>query len=176
MKQFNTYLIEKLKVSTKTLDVDAFNDEFNEFLNADTTWYFDILPDDHKIYTVKKDVNVSKILNSKYNTTDAKYIIQLKLNFDNFRNHHDLIFNNCELVIFKDSKKIREVELVFPTEFDMEFFDISIVRDYIKKEFKNFIAEFLYIESAEDFYDLLENIYKFKSKHPHETKYKIKFL
>ena len=175
MKQFNTYLIEKLKVSAKSLDIDAFNDGFNAFLNADTTWYFDILSDDHKIYTVKKDVNVSEILNSIYNTTGAKYIIQLKLNFDNFRSH-ELIFNNCELVIFKDSKKILEVELVFPTEFDMEFFDISIVRDYIKKEFKNFIEEFLYIESAEDFYNLLEDIYKFKSKHPHETKYKIKFL
>ena len=175
MKQFNTYIIEKLKVSTKTLDVDAFNDEFNEFLNADTTWYFDILPSGHKTYTVKKDVNVSKILNSIYNTTDAKYIIQLKINFDQIGGR-DLIFNSCELVIFKDAKKIREVELVFPTEFDMEFFDISIVRDYIKKEFKNFIAEFLYIENAEDFYNLLEDIYKFKSKHPHETKYKIKFL
>ena len=32
MKQFNTYLIEKLKVSAKSLDIDAFNDEFNEFL------------------------------------------------------------------------------------------------------------------------------------------------
>ena len=32
MKRFNTYLIEKLKVSAKTLDIDAFNDEFNEFL------------------------------------------------------------------------------------------------------------------------------------------------
>lgn len=175
MKQFNTYLIEKLKVSTKTLDIDAFNDEFNEFLNADTTWYFDILPSGHKTYTVKKDVNVSKILNSIYNTTDAKYIIQLKINFDQIGGR-DLIFNSCELVIFKDSKKIREVELVFPTEFDMEFFDISIVRDYIKKEFKNFIEEFLYIENDEDFYNLLEDIYKFKSKHPHETKYKIKFL
>ena len=67
MKRFNTYLIEKLKVSAKTLDIDAFNNEFNEFLNADTTWYFDILSDDHKIYTVNKDVNVSKILNSIYN-------------------------------------------------------------------------------------------------------------
>lgn len=173
MKRFNTYLIEKLKVSAKTLDIDAFNNEFNEFLNADTTWYFDILSDDHKIYTVKKDVNVSKILNSIYNTTGAKYLIQLKLNFDNFRSH-ELIFNSCELVIFKDSKKIREVELVFPTEFDMEFFDIMNVRDYLKKYFENFIAEFLYIESAEDFYDLLEDIYKFKSAHPQETKYKIK--
>ena len=81
MKRFNTYLIEKLKVSAKTLDIDAFKDEFNEFLNADTTWYFDILSDDHKIYTVKKDVNVSKILNSIYNTTGAKYIIQLKINY-----------------------------------------------------------------------------------------------
>lgn len=173
MKRFNTYLIEKLKVSAKSLDIDAFNDEFNEFLNADTTWYFDILPSGNKTYTVKKDVNVSKILNSIYNTTGAKYIIQLKLNFDQI-NSHELIFNNCELVIFKDSKKIREVELVFPTEFDMEFFDISIVRDYLKKYFENFIAEFLYIESAEDFYDLLDGIYKFKSAHPHETKYKIK--
>ena len=85
-----------------------------------------------------------------------------------------MIFNSCELVIFKDSKKIREVELVFPTEFDMEFFDISIIRDYLKKEFKNFIEEFLYIENDEDFYNLLEDIYKFKSTHPHETKYKIK--
>ena len=173
MKRFNTYLIEKLKVSAKTLDIDAFTDEFNEFLNRDTTWYFDILSDDHKIYTVMKEANVPKILNSIYNTTGAKYVIRLKLNFDNFRSH-ELIFNNCELVIFKDSKKIREVELVFPTEFDMEFFDIMIVRDYLKKEFKNFIAEFLYIESVEDFYDLLENIYKFKSAHPQETKYKIK--
>jgi len=173
MKRFNTYLIEKLKVSAKTLDIDAFTDEFNEFLNRDTTWYFDILSDDHKIYTVMKEANVPKILNSIYNTTGTKYVIRLKLNFDNFRSH-ELIFNNCELVIFKDSKKIREVELVFPTEFDMEFFDIMIVRDYLKKEFKNFIAEFLYIESAEDFYDLLENIYKFKSAHPQETKYKIK--
>ena len=82
MKRFNTYLIEKLKVSAKTLDIDAFNDEFNEFLNADTTWYFDILPSGNKTYTVKKDVNVSKILNSIYNTTGANYIIQLKLNFD----------------------------------------------------------------------------------------------
>jgi hypothetical protein len=175
MKQFNTYLIEKLKVSAKTLDIDAFNDEFNEFLDADITWYFDILSDNHKIYTVKKDVNVSKILNSIYNTTDSKYVIQLKINFDNFSSH-DLIFNSCELVIFKDSKKIREVELVFPTEFDMEFFDISIVRDYLKKEFKNFIEEFLFIENAEDFYNLLEDIYKFKSAHPHDTKYKIKYL
>jgi hypothetical protein len=175
MKRLNTYLIEKLKVSAKSLDIDAFKDEFNEFLNADTTWYFDILSDNHKIYTVKKDVNVSKILNSIYNTTGAKYIIQLKLNFDDY-NNHELIFNNCELVIFKDSKKIREVELVFPTEFDMEFFDISIVRDYLKKEFKNFIAEFLFIENTEDFYNLLEDIYKFKSTHPQETKYKIKFL
>ena len=173
MKRFNTYLIEKLKVSAKTLDVDAFNDEFNYFLNADTTWYFDILPSGNKIYTVKKDVNVSKILNSIYNTTGAKYIIQLRINFDQIGGR-DLIFNSCELVIFKDSKKIREVELVFPTEFDMEFFDISIVRDYIKKEFKNFIAEFLYIENAEDFYDLLDGIYKFKNAHPQETKYKIK--
>jgi hypothetical protein len=172
MKRLNTYLIEKLKVSAKSLDIDAFNDEFNEFLNADTTWYFDILPSGNKTYTVKKDVNVSKILNSIYNTTGAKYHIQLKLNFDNY-NNHELIFNNCELVIFKDSKKIREVELVFPTEFDMEFFDISIVRDYIKKEFENFIAEFLYIENDEDFYNLLEDIYKFKSTHPLETKYKI---
>jgi hypothetical protein len=175
MKRFNTYLIEKLKVSAKTLDIDAFNDEFNDFLDADITWYFDILPDNHKIYTVKKDVNVSKILNSIYNTTDSKYVIQLKINFDNFSSH-DLIFNSCELVIFKDSKKIREVELVFPTEFDMEFFDISIVRDYLKKEFKNFIEEFLFIENAEDFYNLLEDIYKFKSAHPQETKYKIKYL
>lgn len=173
MKRFNTYIIEKLKVSAKTLDIDAFNDEFNEFLNADTTWYFDILPSGNKTYTVKKDVNVSKILNSIYNTTGAKYVIQLKLNFDNFSSH-ELIFNNCELVIFKDSKKIREVELVFPTEFDMEFFDIMIVRDYLKKEFKNFIAEFLFIENDEDFYNLLEDIYKFKSAHPQETKYKIK--
>lgn len=173
MKRFNTYLIEKLKVSAKTLDIDAFNNEFNEFLNADTTWYFDILPSGNKTYTVKKDVNVSKILNSIYNTTGAKYHIQLKLNFDQIHSH-DLIFNNCELVIFKDSKKIREVELVFPTEFDMEFFDISIVRDYLKKEFKNFIVEFLYIENDEDFYNLLEDIYKFKSAHPQETKYKIK--
>lgn len=175
MKRFNTYLIEKLKVSAKTLDIDAFKDEFNEFLNADTTWYFDILSDNHKIYTVKKDVNVSKILNSIYNTTGAKYIIQLKLNFDDY-NNHELIFNNCELVIFKDYKKIREVELVFPTEFDMEFFDISNIRDYLKKYFENFIEEFLYIENDEDFYNLLEDIYKFKSTHPHETKYKIKFL
>ena len=175
MKRFNTYLIEKLKVSSKTLDMGAFDDEFNEFLNADITWYFDILSDDHKIYTAKKDVNVPKILNSIYNTTGEKYHIQLRLNFDDY-NNHELIFNNCELVIFKDSKKILEVELVFPTEFDMEFFDISIVRDYIKKEFKNFIEEFLFIENAEDFYNLLEDIYKFKSKHPHETKYKIKFL
>lgn len=173
MKRFNTYLIEKLKVSAKSLDIDVFNNEFNEFLNADTTWYFDILADDHKIYTVKKDVNVSKILNSIYNTTGEKYHIQLRLNFDDY-NNHELIFNNCELVIFKDSKKIREVELVFPTEFNHEFFDIMIVRDYLKKEFKNFIEEFLYIESAEDFYDLLEDIYKFKSAHPQETKYKIK--
>lgn len=85
-------------------------------------------------------------------------------------------FNNCQLVIFKDAKKISVVGLVFPTEFDMEFFDISIVRDYLKKEFKNFIAEFLYIENAEDFYDLLEDIYKFKSAHPQTPKYKIKFL
>ena len=175
MKRFNTYLIEKLTVSAKTLDIDAFNNEFNEFLNADTTWYFDILADDHKIYTVKKDVNVSKILNSIYNTIDAKYIIQLKINFDEKRSH-ELVFNSCELVIFKDSKKIREVELVFPTEFNNDFFDISIIRDYLKKNFENFISEFLYIESAEDFYNLLEDIYKFKSKHPHETKYKIKFL
>jgi hypothetical protein len=175
MKRFNIYLLEKLKVSAKALDAGVFKDEFNEFLNADTTWYFDILSDDHKIYTVKKDVNVSKILNSIYNTTGAKYIIQLKLNFDNFRSHK-LIFNSCELVIFKDSHKIREVELVFPTEFDMEFFDIMIVRDYLKKEFKNFIAEFLYIENDEGFYNLLEDIYKFKSEHPQETKYKIKFL
>ena len=173
MKQFNTYLIEKLKVSAKSLDIDAFKDEFNEFLNADTTWYFDILSDNLKIYTVQKDVNVSKILNSIYNTTGAKYIIQLKLNFDDY-NNHELIFNNCELVIFKDSKKIRVVELVFPTKFDMEFFDIMIIRDYLKKYFENFIAEFLFIESAEDFYDLLEGIYKFKSAHPQETKYKIK--
>ena len=173
MKRFNTYLIEKLKVSAKTLDIDAFNHEFNEFLDADTTWYFDILPSGNKTYTVKKDVNVSKILNSIYNTTDAKYIIQLRINFDQIGGR-DLVFNSCELVIFKDSKKIREVELVFPTEFDMEFFDISIVRDYLKKEFKNFIEEFLYIENAEDFYDLLEDIYKFKSAHPQETKYKIK--
>ena len=174
MKRFNTYLIEKLKVSTKTLDIDAFNDEFNEFLDEDITWYFDILPSGNKIYTVKKDVNVSKILNSIYNTTGAKYIIQLKINFDQIHGR-DLIFNSCELVIFnKEARKIREVELVFPTEFDMEFFDISIVRDYLKKEFKNFIAEFLYIENAEDFYNLLEDIYKFKSAHPHETKYKIK--
>lgn len=173
MKRFNTYLIEKLKVSAKSLDIDAFKDDFNEFLNADTTWYFDILPDDHKIYTVKKDVNVSKILNSIYNTAGAKYHIQLKLNFDDY-NNHELIFNNCELVIFKDSKKIRVVELVFPTEFDMEFFDISIVRDYLKKYFENFIEEFLFIENDEDFYNLLEDIYKFKSTHPHETKYKIK--
>lgn len=175
MKRFNTYLIEKLKVSTKTLDIDAFNNEFNEFLNADTTWYFDILPSGNKTYTVKKDVNVSKILNSIYNTTDSKYVIQLRINFDQIGGH-DLIFNSCELVIFKDSKKIREVELIFPTEFDMEFFDISIVRDYLKKEFKNFIAEFLFIENAEDFYNLLEDIYKFKSAHPQETKYKIKYL
>ena len=173
MKRFNTYLTEKLKVSSKTLDIDAFNYEFNEFLDADTTWYFDILPSGNKTYTVKKDVNVSKILNSIYNTTDSKYIIQLRINFDQIGGR-DLIFNSCELVIFKDSKKIREVELVFPTEFDMEFFDISIVRDYLKKEFKNFIEEFLYIENAEDFYDLLEDIYKFKSAHPQETKYKIK--
>jgi hypothetical protein len=58
----------------------------------------------------------------------------------------------------------------------MEFFDISIVRDYLKKEFKNFIEEFLYIENADDFYNLLEDIYKFKSAHPQETKYKIKYL
>ena len=175
MKRLNTYLIEKLKVSAKTLDIDAFKDEFNEFLDADTTWYFDILPSGNKTYTVKKDVNVSKILNSIYNTTGSKYMIQLKLNFDNFRSH-ELIFNSCELVIFKDSKKIREVELIFPTEFDMEFFDIMIVRDYLKKEFKNFIEEFLYIENDEDFYNLLDDIYKFKSTHPQETKYKIKFL
>ena len=173
MKRFNTYLIEKLKVSAKTLDIDAFNDEFNEFLNADTTWYFDILPSGNKTYTVKKDVNVSKILNSIYNTTGANYIIQLKLNFDQIHGR-DLIFNSCQLVIFKDSKKIREVKLLFPTEFDMEFLNISIVRDYLKKEFKNFIEEFLYIENAEDFYNLLEDIYKFKSAHPQETKYKIK--
>ena len=175
MKRFNTYLIEKLKVSAKTLDIDAFKDEFNEFLDADTTWYFDILPSGNKTYTVKKDVNVSKILNSIYNTTDAKYIIQLKINFDQIHGR-DLIFNSCVLVIAKDARKIREVELVFPTEFNHEFFDISIVRDYLKKEFENFIAEFLYIENAEDFYNLLEDIYKFKSAHPQETKYKIKFL
>lgn len=175
MKRFNTYLIEKLKVSAKNLDIDAFNDEFNEFLNADTTWYFDILPSGNKTYTVKKDVNVSKILNSIYNTKDSKYVIQLRINFDQIHGR-DLIFNSCELVIFKDSKKIRVVELVFPTEFDMEFFDISIVRDYLKKEFKNFIAEFLFIENAEDFYNLLDDIYKFKSTHPQETKYKIKYL
>lgn len=173
MKRFNTYIIEKLKVSAKTLDIDAFNDEFNEFLDADTTWYFDILPSGNKIYTVMKEVNVSKILNSIYNTTGAKYIIQLKLNFDQIHGR-DLVFNSCQLVIFKDARKIHVVRLVFPTEFDMELFDISSVRNYLKKEFKNFIAEFLHIENAEDFYDLLDNIYKFKSAHPQETKYKIK--
>jgi hypothetical protein len=122
-----------------------------------------------------KEVNVSKILNSIYNTKDAKYIIQLKINFDE-KHNHELVFKSCQLVIFKDARKIRVIELVFPTEFDMEFFDISIVRDYLKKEFKNFIEEFLYIENAEDFYNLLEDIYKFKSAHPHDTKYKIKYL
>lgn len=175
MKKFNTYLIEKLKVSTKTLDIDAFKDEFNEFLDADTTWYFDILPSGNKIYTVKKDVNVSKTLNSIYNTTGAKYLIQLKLNFDQIHGR-DLIFNSCELVIFKDARKIREVELVFPTEFDNKFFDISNVRDYLKKEFKNFIEEFLYIENDEDFYNLLDDIYTVKNAYPQTTKYKIKFI
>jgi hypothetical protein len=175
MKRFNTYLIEKLKISAKTLDIDAFNDEFNEFLNADITWYFNILPSGNKLYTFMKEVNVSKILNSIYNTKDAKYVIQLKNDFDEKRSH-ELTFNSCKLVIFKDARKIREVELIFPSEFNNEFFAASIVRDYLNKYFENFIAEFLYIENVEDFYNLLEDIYKFKSTHPQETKYKIKFL
>lgn len=175
MKRFNTYLIEKLKVSAKTLDIDAFNDEFNEFLDTETTWYFNILPSGNKLYTFMKEVNVSKLLNSIYNTKDAKYVIQLKNDFDEKRSH-ELTFNSCKLVIFKDARKIREVELVFPTEFNNEFFSASIVRNYLNKEFKNFIAEFLFIENVEDFYNLLEDIYKFKSAHPQETKYKIKFL
>lgn len=173
MKRFNTYLIEKLKVSAKTLDMNAFNDEFTEFLDKETTWYFDIFASGNKIYTVMKEATVSKILNSIYNTTDAKYSIQLKINFDEKRSH-ELTFDSCKLVIFKDARKIREVELVFPTEFDNEFFDILIIRNYLNKEFKNFIAEFLYIENAEDFYNLLNDIYKFKSAYPQEIKYKIK--
>ena len=31
-------------------------------------------------------------------------------------------------------------------------------------------------KNDEDFYNLLEDIYKFKSAHPQETKYKIKYL
>jgi hypothetical protein len=61
-------------------------------------------------------------------------------------------------------------------EFDNEFFSASIVRNYLNKEFKNFIAEFLYLENAEDFYDLLEDIYKVKNAYPQTTKYKIKYL
>lgn len=175
MKRFNTYLIEKLKVSAKTLDIEAFNDEFNEFLDTETTWYFDILPSGNKLYTFMKEVNVSKILNSIYNTTGAKYIIQLKINFDE-KHNHELVFKSCQLVIFKDARKIRVIELVFPTKFDNEFFSASIVRDYLKKEFKNFIAEFLFIENVEDFYNLLEDIYKVKNAYPQTTKYKIKFL
>lgn len=175
MKRFNTYLIEKLKVSSKTLDIDAFNDEFNEFLDKETTWYFDILPSGHKIYTVTKEVNVSKILNSIYNTTNSIYSIQLKFNFDEkFR--HELTFNSCKLTIFKDARKLFKIELVFPNKFNNEFFDVNSARNYLNKEFKNVIAEFLFIENAEDFYKLLDDIYKFKSGHPQATKYKIKFL
>ena len=74
IENYPTYLTEKLKVSSKTLDIDAFNYEFNEFLDADTTWYFDILPSGNKTYTVKKDVNVSKILNSIYNTKNVEHM------------------------------------------------------------------------------------------------------